>query len=334
MSWDVWGHEWAERVLKRHIESGKTRHAYLFTGAPGIGRRTLALRFIKALDCLNPPAPGEFCGECRNCRQIERMQHPDLLIGSAETEGGSFKVDTVRAIQHDLNMMPYTAPWRSALLLRFEEANASSQNALLKTLEEPPERSKLFVTASNENALLPTIGSRCEVIRLRPMPIAELREALITKKGMDPEMARRTAHISAGRAGYALRLADDPDELSRIVGIASDGLDLLESDIPSRFKYAERFKDVKRRGELRETMMIWQSLFRDMMLIASEKTAGVDLPISYVDLESELTDAAVKQTPDTWRKCISELNRLIGYLNANANLQLLTETLLLDWPRG
>lgn len=333
MSWDVFGHEWAERLLKRHIETGKTRHAYMFTGAPGIGRRTLALRFTKALNCLQPPAPGEFCGECRNCRQIERMQHPDLFIGQTETEGGSFKVDTIRSIQHDLNMMPYAAPWRTALLLRFEEANASAQNALLKTLEEPPAASKLFVTASNENALLPTISSRCEVIRLRPMPLDGLQQVLMERKDLNEETARRTAHLSAGRVGYAMTLADNPDEISRIVSIAADGLYLLESGVVDRFKYAASFKDVKKRAVLRETMMIWQSLFRDLMILSSEDAEeGKDLPISYLDLQSELKQAAEKAPAKQFRACLSEINRLMTYVNANVNTQLLAETLLLDWP--
>ena len=83
MSWDVWGHEWAEALLKKHIAGGLTRHAYLFTGAPGIGRRTLALAFIKALYCQNPPEAGEFCGSCRNCKSLNKLQHTDLFIGQA-----------------------------------------------------------------------------------------------------------------------------------------------------------------------------------------------------------------------------------------------------------
>ena len=142
MSWDVWGHEWAESLLKKHIAGNMTRHAYLFTGAPGIGRRTLALAFTKALYCQNAPEPGEFCGTCRNCRQLDRLQHTDLFIGQAAAPGETLKIDTVREIQHNLNMQPYAAPWRSALFLRFEEANINAQNALLKTLEEPPERSR------------------------------------------------------------------------------------------------------------------------------------------------------------------------------------------------
>ena len=331
MSWDVWGHEWAEALLKKHIAGGLTRHAYLFTGAPGIGRRTLALAFVKALYCQNPPEPGEFCGSCRNCKQLDRLQHTDLFIGQSAGPGETLKIDTVREIQHNLNMQPYAAPWRTALFLRFEEANLNAQNALLKTLEEPTPLSKLLLTASNENALLPTISSRCEVIRLRPMALPELAKKLEAARMMLPEDAKRIAHLSAGRAGYALNLADNPDEVERIVGIASDGIELLGEDTVQRFAYAAAFKDVKKRPVLRETLQIWQSLFRDLLLL-SAPDGEAEIPISFVDLQDELQTLAAKGSPEIFRKTLSEINRMILYLNANANLQLLAENLLLNFP--
>ena len=331
MSWNVWGHEWAESLLKKHITGSMTRHAYLFTGAPGIGRRTLALAFTKALYCQTPPEPGEFCGTCRNCRQLDRLQHTDLFIGQAAAPGETLKIDTVREIQHNLNMQPYAAPWRTALFLRFEEANLNAQNALLKTLEELPALSKLMLTASNENALLPTISSRCEVIRLRPMALGELAKKLETARMMLPEEALRLSHLAAGRAGYALRLADAPDEADRIVGIAEDGIELLQEDTVRRFTYAAAFKDAKKRSALRETLQIWQSLFRDLLLLSSAGDEA-EIPISYLDLREELEKLAGKAEPAVFRETLSEVNRMITYLNANVNLQLLAENLLLKFP--
>ena len=331
MSWNVWGHEWAEALLKKHIAGGLTRHAYLFTGAPGIGRRTLAMAFVKALYCQNPPEPGEFCGSCRNCKQLDKQQHTDLFIGQAAGPGEILKIDTIREIQHSLNMQPYAAPWRTALFLRFEEANINAQNALLKTLEEPAPLSKLLLTASNENALLPTISSRCEVIRLRPMALPELAKKLEAARMMLPQDALRLAHLSAGRAGYALRLADDPDEVDRIISIASDGIELLGQGTVQRFAYAAAFKDVKKRPVLRETLQIWQSLFRDLLLI-SASGEGTKLPISFVDLRENMESLSAKGSPEVFRKMLSEINRMILYLNANTNLQLLAENLLLNFP--
>lgn len=331
MSWNVWGHEWAENLLKKHIEGGMTRHAYLFTGAPGIGRRTLALCFVKALYCKNPPAPGEFCGECYNCRNIAKLQHTDLFIGQSAAQGEMLKIDTVREIQRALNLKPYAAPYRTALFLRFEEANINAQNALLKTLEEPPELSKLLLTASNENALLPTISSRCEIIRLRPLSLPALAEKLTEQRGIAPDTARILAHLAAGRAGYALQLADAPDKVEHMTSIASDGLELFREDTVRRFAYAAEFKDIRKRPALRETLQIWQSLFRDLLLLSATDDPDAQ-PISFLTLKDGLIQAAGKGSPETFRACLSEVNRMIAYLNANVNLQLLCENLLLRFP--
>jgi DNA polymerase-3 subunit delta' len=148
---------------------------------------------------------------------------------------------------------------------------------------------------------------------------------------MLPEDAVRLAHLSAGRAGYALRLADAPDEADRIVSIASDGIELLGEDTVQRFAYAAAFKDVKKRGALRETLQIWQSLFRDLLLI-SASDGEAELPISFVDLKPDLERIAGKGTPEIFRRSLTEINRMILYLNANVNLQLLTENLLLNFP--
>ena len=83
--WNLLGHDWAVDMLKQHISREALRHAYLFTGPPGLGRRTLALRLAQALNCTQPPAPGQPCGDCRDCRQIEAMTHPDLSVVQAET---------------------------------------------------------------------------------------------------------------------------------------------------------------------------------------------------------------------------------------------------------
>ena len=92
MSWDLLGHTWAEDLLRSHIARDDARHAYLITGAPGVGRRSLALAFASALNCLQPPAPGDYCGVCRVCRQTAAMQLPDLSLVTPESEGGMIKV--------------------------------------------------------------------------------------------------------------------------------------------------------------------------------------------------------------------------------------------------
>ncbi len=136
----------------------------------------------------------------------------DLMVVQAEAEGGTLKVEQVR--EDEVPRTPAVSiPFKVVLFLRFQEANASAQNALLKTLEEAPAYALLLLTADNAEQLLPTIVSRCEVLRLRPTS-TEAVTAFLTAQGVEAERARLLGHLSGGRPGYALRLAADEQTLT------------------------------------------------------------------------------------------------------------------------
>jgi len=155
--WNILGHEWAVNLLHQHIAQNSIKHAYLFTGPQGVGRRTLALRFAQAINCPNPPSPGVPCGECRTCRQIEKMEHVDLSFIEASTPGGTIKIDQIRDLQRNLSLSPYEAKYRIAILARFDEANASASNALH---EDPSMMQKRNDCLSQHQALLQSSNLR------------------------------------------------------------------------------------------------------------------------------------------------------------------------------
>ena len=325
-NWNLLGHEWAVDMLRQHVVHDTARHAYLFAGPPGVGRRTLALRFAQALNCTQAIEPGAPCGKCRDCKQIEAMGHPDLTIIQAESEGGTLKVEQVREVRRSLTLKPYQSQYRVAIFLRFQEANDNAANALLKVLEEAPSYAVLILTADNPEAVLPTILSRCEVLRLRPVPV-EVAGAFLKEKGATEEAARLIAHISGGRPGYALRLMQDPSALEFRDEKLADLQILLPASRVDKFSYAEKL--AKDKDAMRRALMVWISFWRDVLL----RVGGASTPITNADRAQEIELLAGRVSLSEVRRVVSDLGKTLRRMDANVNTRLLAEVLLLDWPK-
>lgn len=325
-NWNLIGHEWAVDLLKRHVADASPRHAYLFAGPPGIGRRTLALRFAQALNCQTPVEAGIPCGVCRDCKQIEVMQYPDLTTVQAETESGTLKVDQIRESRRMLTLKPYQGNYRVALFLRFQEANDNASNALLKTLEEAPPYAVLILTADTPEQLLPTIVSRCEVLKLRPLKIDAVQTAL-EAIGQEASRARLIAHVSGGRFGYARRLMEDGSLLERREEQLTELQTLISASRVEKFAYADKLS--KDKESMRQTILTWLSYWRDVML----RSAKVRTPLVNVDRDLEIEDLASQLDLSTTRRVVASLEGVLEKMERNVNARLLAEVLLLDLPR-
>ncbi len=326
MAWDLIGHAWAEELLKGHIRRGAVRHAYLITGPRGIGRRTLALRFAQALTCEQPPAPGEACGVCRACRQMAREQHPDLHVVRRAEDTRVIKVEQIRALERLLALTPRAAPYRVALLLDFEEAHPSAANALLKTLEEPPPHVVLLLTAESAEALLPTVVSRCEVLRLRPLPPAALAEALQRRHSIPSEEADFLAHLSGGRPGYALRLHENPDLLEARIEALENLLALLPADRIRRFAFAE--EAARDRTALLSLLAVWLSFWRDVLMVAS----GAPSALTNVDYRPRVEALAAAVAPERALAVAQAILQAMDDVEHYVNTRLVAENLMLAIP--
>jgi len=325
-NWGMLGHQWAVDLLQAHMAAGASRHAYLFAGPDGVGRRTLALAFAKAINCTHPPKTGEFCGECRTCRQTDQMQHPDLSIIARIDGSRDIKVEAVRQLQRSLSLAPYEAPSRIALLVDFENASVSAANALLKTLEEPSPRVKLLLTAESGAALLPTIVSRCEVLRLRPVPLETVSRGLQQRWGVDAAQASLLAHISGGRPGYALYLHQNPGELEQRSIWLDEHQHLLGASRRQRFDYAQNLG--KDRPQLDAALQVWLSFWRDVLLRSAQASA----PLANPDHDTQIDGIAANIDLQTARRVVAAIERTQTLLGTNVNTRLAAEVLLLNMP--
>lgn len=331
MPWDIIGHDAIVAMLQRDLTQSHLRHAYLFTGPDGIGKGTLVAEFARALLCNASNTP---CGQCRHCQLTAKGSHPDLLTVAPEESGkrvrtAKIKIDPVRQLIYHLTLKPVEARRRVARLLQFDAANVETMNAFLKTLEEPPGDAILLLTAESADSLLPTIVSRCEVINLRPLPIATVREALITRWLVPAEQADLLAHLSGGRLGWAARMHADKEALEERNQKLADVLHLLQASRVERFAYAEKLAKDGRLDRIQATLELWLGFWRDVLLASAEASA----PLTNPDRADDIRRLSESISAEAARAILTAIRRAGEELERNVNTRLALEVLLLDWPR-
>jgi len=319
--WQVVGHKWAVDLLNRALASGRVAHAYLLTGPPQIGKKSLALNFAQALNCLDEERP---CGQCLACRKIAHGSHPDVQL--IEGEGGSLKIDQMRTLQHEAALSPLEGRWKVYIIRQMEQATAEAANCLLKTLEEPPAHVILLLTASQADALLPTIVSRCQVLNLRPLANETVQRALQERWGVDAERARLLARLSGGRLGWAVAASQNDTILARREKHLDEMMELLSQGQVERLGYAQQ---LSRNPEAApELLHLWLSWWRDLLLAASDSSAG----IINIDREDALRAQAQRYSLGQVRDFVEALRAAAWRLEHNANTRLTLEVLTLSLP--
>lgn len=210
MSWsDVYGHEWQKDFFRRILHSRRVAHAYLFFGPSQIGKETFALEVAKTLLCL-APRDGESCEQCRSCALFHAQSHPDLVVLSSPD---SIKIDQVREFVKVLSLKNILSPFKVGIVTGVERLTEEASNCLLKTIEEPPAGSVLFLTTSMLHALLPTVVSRVQLVEFSSLPEEEVKRFLVERKRMPEREARKIASLAAGSIGRALEILEGQEDL-------------------------------------------------------------------------------------------------------------------------
>jgi DNA polymerase-3 subunit delta' len=333
MNWDYAGNLWAVDMLRQQILAGNTRHAYLFSGPPGVGRRTLAIRFAQALNCPQGRETAEPCLTCRTCRQIADLQFPDLQQVEVPEGRKEILIEQVRRVKQFLSLSPYQSPAKIAVFRDYQFASNSAQNALLKTLEETPGSAIILITVDALENLLPTTVSRCEVLRLRPLPVPALAKELEARLGMAADRASLLAAIAGGRYGAARQLAEEPDLLTRRETWLVEYPRLIAAPLLPRLQYVETLFPKNQRGDAGEKQRLlvgmlntWISLERDVLLLASGSEVGLANP----DALNTTRELSQRGTPADSAAAIRCLERAVSRLEGYLNPRLTLENLMLE----
>lgn len=260
----VIGHDAVCEHLHTALVRKTVSHAYLFEGIAGVGKTTMAMEFIKALLCTEPQAEHMACGRCSSCITLESGNHPDVVWIDREDKATiGVKVIREKLIQ-DIRIMPYQSTHKVYVIREAHTMTPEAQNALLKTLEEPPSYALIILLAESSTAFLPTVLSR--VIQLRFQPLAEelITEALIERLQLPRYHVSLVAALSQGSLGLAQELASS-EEFTAMRGELAQMMESLhrkrESEI---FRYAELFDKYKERQDsLFGLMLIW---LRDLLI--------------------------------------------------------------------
>jgi DNA polymerase-3 subunit delta' len=347
--WPVIGHDRAVATLRGSIRRDLLNHAYLVTGAAGVGKRTLAIAFAMTLNCeAEPgeglPVPDLPCGLCSACSKILRGDHPDvsdinlrtqaeLTDEAAKGKGAQakeLKIDSIRELQRTVGLSPHSGRWKVYIIGDAGKMNEEAANCLLKTLEEPPSQTMLVLLADDESTLLPTIFSRCSHISLRPLKRELVESNLVREWTADPEQASHLAALSGGRLGWAVGMLRDRNALEIRSRTLEDLAVLSGSTVLERInaatKYAKKYTDA--RPELYSTLDTWEGWWRDVLTV---KAGAPELAMNSDQLIT-LASIAKRLRIEQAFEAIELVQRTRRQLQENVNPRLALEALVLGMP--
>lgn len=343
---NIVGQEYALQVLRNSMMRKRLSHAYLFWGPPKVGKKFTAKIFAQALNCKKMHF--DACGKCKSCQKIERGNHPDVKIISPE--GMYVKIEQIRDIIKDIYFPPTEGDYKIYIIQEAEKMRTETASAFLKTLEEPPNYAILILITTTPQSLLPTIISRCQLVRFNRIPPAKIYQYLKEKTPQEEEINKLISTISAGELGEAINYKEElikrrdkilniifslsRQELVSVLKASFDFIEYARAELPllpPDIEESTKKKEQLLRQKIIEyidLIMVW---FRDLLLVK------LNLPerlIINADQKERLKEEEKVYSTSNLIEIIYNLKQSKEYIRRNANKELCLQVMFLKILRA
>ena len=319
---DVVGHKDIINYIRNAVSEDKVSHAYILNGERASGKKMLANLFASTLQCeKGGPDP---CNECHSCKQAESGNHPDIIHVTHE-KPNTISVEDVRTqVNNDIMIKPYQGPYKIYIISEADLMTPQAQNALLKTIEEPPEYAVIFLLTENAQMLLPTITSRCVMLKLRNIKDTLIKKYLMETVKVPDYKADMCTAFAQGNMGRAIMLANS----EHFNEIREEAVQLLkyidEMDLNEVVKAIKRISAYKLEiNDYLDIIMIW---YRDVLIYKATQDVT---KVVFKDQLSCIKARARKSSYEGIEKILESLEKAKSRLKANVNFDLVMELLLL-----
>ena len=319
---DIVGNEQIIEHLQNAISMGKVSHAYIINGPQLSGKMMIAEAFARALQCEKEGTDG--CGECKSCHQADDHNHPDIIYVSHE-KPNNISVDDIRTqLNNDIVIKPYSSKYKIYIVDEAEKMNQQAQNALLKTIEEPPSYAVILLLTTNQEAFLPTILSRCVQLKLKPLRDFTVKKYLTDNLHIGEADADIYAAFARGNLGKAISLASSED----FKFLHGEMLHLLkhvkEMDISELLDYIRKMKEENL--DIYECLDFMQLWYRDVLMFKVTKDMNL---LIFKDEYKMINETGEKVDYAGLEAILAAIDTARTRLNANVNMELAMELLLL-----
>lgn len=330
---DIIGHRRLTTLIARAIERESLPPTLLFAGPSGVGKWAVARATAQAVNCIDQVKSGgdlaiDACGKCRSCDRIARGVHVDVFLLEPD-DRASIKIDSVRAVLSETTFKPFEGRRRVVLIRDADTLESQAQNALLKSLEEPPPGTMFILTTAVPGVLLPTVRSRCMRLRFGRLTAAEVAAALTRDHEYSDVEAREAAPLADGSLGQALALIDNDLSMFRELAMGLLRNSASRADSQSRVQAASPLhtgtsKKERSREDVATILRLMASMLRDLEAI----NAGADRAVLANPLLSgDLENLAGAYSGDRARAAFGAVDRALMALERNAGMKVVTEWL-------